>query len=652
MVLPTAPAEAIRVFISYSRRDLNIAVRLVTALEELGFQVTIDRRDLPYGEEWLKELGEFIAGADTVVALVSPNFVQSKACRWELDQAQSGNKRLVPIVVERTPVDNLPPAIAKIQLLPAEGIFSFETHLKALAEALNTDRDWIKEHTRLADRARQWIGRNRSPALLLRGSGLTDAERWKDRRPKAAPAPSDDILELMLASRRAATGRQRVIVAASIFAAIVASGLAGAAYVQWKRAERSYGAALTNLDHLIKDLAGEMQNAQGMPVSTIDRILRNGQVLAEDLKNTGQGDRRLDASRAAMFYEFGKTYQKIGRREEAIRASNEGLAIRRRLEEADPENEAGAAALSQSLDLAGDPERENRAYDRSRTLYEESVTIETRLNARKPANADFAINLSKTLIRLGDLDRFDKSYQQAKSHYGDAFEKIEGVLRKTDGEPSKPLQRELTWNYNKRGDADTDLKNYAEAKPSYEAALCLRKHLLLEEPGNTQLKHDISWSYDKIAVVKLELLDFEGALEAQFASLSVRRKLVESDGKQVIWRRDMAAALQQIGEIKSKAADFPSALMFFIAAAEARLALKKEAPGDPAARAAFETSMTRAKDMRVAISARQIEWMERPYREVVAEEEQSAAKRAEAVYKDGEACWKEIIAMLKQGKSS
>jgi hypothetical protein len=61
--------------------------------------------------------------------------------------------------------------------------------------------------------------------------------------------------------------------------------------------------------------------------------------------------------------------------------------------------------------------------------------------------------------------------------------------------------------------------------------------------------------------------------------------------------------------------------------------------------------MTRARDIRVAILARQIEWMERPYREVVAEEEQSAAKRAEAESKDGEACWKEIIAMLR-GKSS
>jgi hypothetical protein len=62
--------------------------------------------------------------------------------------------------------------------------------------------------------------------------------------------------------------------------------------------------------------------------------------------------------------------------------------------------------------------------------------------------------------------------------------------------------------------------------------------------------------------------------------------------------------------------------------------------------------MTRAKDIRVAILERRIEWMERPYREVVAEEEQSAAKRAEAVSKNGEACWKEIIAILKQDKSS
>jgi len=36
---------AIRVFISYSRHDMEIADRLVEALGSEGFQVTIDRRD-------------------------------------------------------------------------------------------------------------------------------------------------------------------------------------------------------------------------------------------------------------------------------------------------------------------------------------------------------------------------------------------------------------------------------------------------------------------------------------------------------------------------------------------------------------------------------------------------------------------------------
>jgi tetratricopeptide (TPR) repeat protein len=652
MNLPDKPKDAIGVFISYSRRDLDVADRLLGALEEEGFNVTIDRRDLPYGEEWLKELGDFIAASDTVVAIVSQSFVRSKACNWELGEVRSTNKRLVPIVIESVAPDDLPEAIGKIQLLPAEGTFSFETHLKALADALNTDRQWIKEHTRLADRARQWIGRSRSPALLLRGSALTDAETWKDLQPRAAPPPSDEILELMLASRRASTSRQRAIAAISLFAAVVASGLAGAAFVEWQRAEKSYAAARTNLDHLIKDLAVEMQNAQGMPVVMIDRILKNGQLLAENLKETSGGDMRLEVSRAAMFYEFGKTYQKINQRDEAVKASDESLAIRRRLAGADPKSEELAAALSDSLNLAGDLEREKKQAASARGLYEEALAIVSRLNAKHPANADFAVSLSKTIVRLGDLDRLGKDFAQAKMRYGDAFEKTKGVLRRTEGEPALTLQRELTWNYNKLGDVDADLKNYAEAGLSYENGLCIREHLLSGDPRNTQLMHDISWSLDKIAGVKAEMGEFDGALEAEMSSLSVRRKLVASDGKNLIWRRDTAAALHRVGDIKAKAGDLPSALMFFLAAVEERLALRKEAPGDAAAQAAYDTSMNRAKETRAAILDRRIEWVERPYREAVAEEEQTAAARVSAREKGRDTCWAGIVTALKEGQTS
>src|SRR5215475_2855812 len=177
----TRNSDAIRVFISYSRQDLLTADRLVSALEDEGFTVTIDRRDVPFGEEWLRELTDFIAGCDTVVALVSPAFIASKACNWELGQVRATNKRLVPVVIEPVQIEDLPEAIGKIQLLPAQGAFNFEQHIKALSETLNTDRQWIKEHTRLADRARQWIVRDRAQALLLRGSALKDAEAWQDR---------------------------------------------------------------------------------------------------------------------------------------------------------------------------------------------------------------------------------------------------------------------------------------------------------------------------------------------------------------------------------------------------------------------------------------------------------------------------------------
>ena len=55
-----------KVFISYSRKDSAIADQMVADLEGRSFEVIIDRRDLPYGEEWEAELAGFIRRADTV----------------------------------------------------------------------------------------------------------------------------------------------------------------------------------------------------------------------------------------------------------------------------------------------------------------------------------------------------------------------------------------------------------------------------------------------------------------------------------------------------------------------------------------------------------------------------------------------------------
>jgi hypothetical protein len=76
------------VFISYSRADVAFAEAIVDALKTRDFDVLIDRRDLPYGEEWKPELLDFVRQSDAVVFVVSAHSVGSRWCKWELERKE------------------------------------------------------------------------------------------------------------------------------------------------------------------------------------------------------------------------------------------------------------------------------------------------------------------------------------------------------------------------------------------------------------------------------------------------------------------------------------------------------------------------------------------------------------------------------------
>src|SRR5258706_15208127 len=63
----------LRVFISYSRDDLDFADQLDSALNLYGFECLIDRHGISGGEDWKRRLGNLIREADTVVFVLSPN---------------------------------------------------------------------------------------------------------------------------------------------------------------------------------------------------------------------------------------------------------------------------------------------------------------------------------------------------------------------------------------------------------------------------------------------------------------------------------------------------------------------------------------------------------------------------------------------------
>jgi hypothetical protein len=153
--------DKLNVFISYSRDDLAFADQLDAALGLAGFETTIDRHGILPGEDWQKRLGGLIRDADTVVFVLSPSSARSDICAWEVKEAVQLGKRVLPVLCLPLESTNPPQQLAELSYIffyadPKSPGSGFGTGLVALASALNTDLDWLREHTRYLQRATEW----------------------------------------------------------------------------------------------------------------------------------------------------------------------------------------------------------------------------------------------------------------------------------------------------------------------------------------------------------------------------------------------------------------------------------------------------------------------------------------------------------------
>ena len=75
-----SPAKP-RVFISYSRKDMEFAERLEAALKARNIDTLIDRREIYAFEDWWKRIETLIIQADTIVMVLSPDAISSNVCQ-------------------------------------------------------------------------------------------------------------------------------------------------------------------------------------------------------------------------------------------------------------------------------------------------------------------------------------------------------------------------------------------------------------------------------------------------------------------------------------------------------------------------------------------------------------------------------------------
>ena len=94
----TDNSKKLKVFISYSRRDLEFADQLTAVLKLQDFEPIIDRVGIHAAENWEARLSQLILQADIVVFVLSPDSASSDICSWEVEEAIRRGKQVIPIL--------------------------------------------------------------------------------------------------------------------------------------------------------------------------------------------------------------------------------------------------------------------------------------------------------------------------------------------------------------------------------------------------------------------------------------------------------------------------------------------------------------------------------------------------------------------------
>ena len=195
----------LNVYIAYSRDDLDF----VDQLDVLPARRLRDdhRPSRIVGRRRLEgSLGALVRDADTFVFVLSPSSARSEICAWEVDAAVRLGKRIIPVICRPLDGPSPPPQLAELNYiyfypepkLPGSG---FGRGLFDLAKALNTDPDWVREHTRYLRLAKEWEEVGKPPdRRLLSAADIALAKAWATSRPAKAPELTALQLEFIRAS--------------------------------------------------------------------------------------------------------------------------------------------------------------------------------------------------------------------------------------------------------------------------------------------------------------------------------------------------------------------------------------------------------------------------------------------------------------------
>ena len=402
------PAPKAKIFISYSRKDLAFADRLEVALKTRGFEPLIDRTEIYAFEDWWKRIEALIGKADTVVFVLSPDAIASDVALKEVAHAASLNKRFAPIVWRHVEDGMVPEGLRRLNFVFFDDAGRFESSADQLAEALQTDIGWIRQHTEFGEAAHRWSAAGRPGGLLLRSPVLEEAERWIASRPRGAPEPTAETREFVSESRRGTTRRRNILTGSLAAGLVVALALAGLAFwqrsvaveqqrlaneqrqiaeQQRKRAEDTLTAATETANSLVFDLAQRFRNVVGMPAGLVKDILERARALQDQLIKSGEATPDLKRSEAAALLESVDALLAVADATGALSAAQQGRQILVDLLASNPANPGWQRDLAVAYEKIGEVRVAQGDLGGALESYRDSFAIRDQLAKSDPSNA-------------------------------------------------------------------------------------------------------------------------------------------------------------------------------------------------------------------------------------------------------------------------
>lgn len=209
------------IFISYSKKDSDFALKLAEDLQEAGFKIWIDRT-IGGGDKWRETIEKNLKAAEEVIIVVSPNSMASEWVKHEGSAAYAWEKQLIPILIE--PVESLPPWLEDYQWIDFVDQ-SYETAFEALVEDLtppNPIQDLLDQQVQAYQQTGALIG-DAILQVILEGRGSLEINEeaktliqnsWKKRKKEKAEREAQRKRELEQAQKLAKTQRRGIVILA------------------------------------------------------------------------------------------------------------------------------------------------------------------------------------------------------------------------------------------------------------------------------------------------------------------------------------------------------------------------------------------------------------------------------------------------------